>query len=200
MQNIKTPDPKNYLENENILDNHMFSTIKIIQNKFPDVIFGGSISLSAVGLLNRPIADIDCFVSDSGKRNDYLYLRELIKPYYKEPKPKQTKSMHTGVLTDDLDIFFKDQFVQNYMKVSETVNYIDGKIVSRYGGYFNDVKFCVFRVPEEFMLHSIVKVYNTKIKIQNINMCILAKQSFAHKNMKHQKDLQQVHDIINDLI
>ena len=60
--NPKTPEPKNYLEDQNLLDSRLLNTMDKIKRIYPDVVFGGSIALVAVGLLNRPVGDIDCFV------------------------------------------------------------------------------------------------------------------------------------------
>ena len=51
----------NNLENKDILSDNVLSGIDYILEKCPDVIFGGSIALNAVGLLNRKISDIDLF-------------------------------------------------------------------------------------------------------------------------------------------
>ena len=60
--NPKTSEPKNYLEDQNLLDSQLLDTMDRIKRIYPDVVFGGSIALVAVGLLNRPVGDIDCFV------------------------------------------------------------------------------------------------------------------------------------------
>jgi len=55
----------NNLENVEILSNEIKEVIGIIVNKCPDVVFGGSIALNAVGLINRKVSDIDIFVRDN---------------------------------------------------------------------------------------------------------------------------------------
>ncbi len=53
----------NNLENKDILSDDIFVAINMIIDSCPEVVFGGSIALNAVGLLNRKIGDIDVFVS-----------------------------------------------------------------------------------------------------------------------------------------
>lgn len=50
------------LENKEILPDDIFKAIEKIITHMPNVVFGGSISLNAVGLLNRKISDIDLFI------------------------------------------------------------------------------------------------------------------------------------------
>ena len=51
----------NKLENKRILPENIYKAIKKIKDKHPEAIFGGSIALTAMGLLNREIHDIDVF-------------------------------------------------------------------------------------------------------------------------------------------
>jgi hypothetical protein len=53
----------NNLENPEILTDEIISAIDLIIAQIPDAIFGGSIALNGVGLLNRKISDIDVFFS-----------------------------------------------------------------------------------------------------------------------------------------
>ena len=53
----------NNLENKEILSDEILSVIDKIIVHVPEIIFGGSITLTAVGLLNRKINDIDLFVN-----------------------------------------------------------------------------------------------------------------------------------------
>ena len=56
----------NNLENKEILSDEILSAIDKILVHVPEIIFGGSVALSAVGLLNRKIYDIDLFVDKFG--------------------------------------------------------------------------------------------------------------------------------------
>jgi hypothetical protein len=54
---------KNNLENKQILSDDILNAIDLIIKKTPHAVFGGSIALNAVGLINRKISDIDLFFS-----------------------------------------------------------------------------------------------------------------------------------------
>jgi len=47
----------------------------------PDVVIGGSIALNAVGLLNRPVGDIDLFVETGTAQSDLNMLK--LRPQYR---------------------------------------------------------------------------------------------------------------------
>lgn len=52
---------KNNLENKEVLSDEILNAIDLILKKTPNVVFGGSIALNAIGLINRKISDIDLF-------------------------------------------------------------------------------------------------------------------------------------------
>src|ERR1700733_13231008 len=58
------------LDNTEILSDDLFKAIYAIKEKCPDVVFGGSIALNAVGLLNRKISDIDAFFHYGSHRHN----------------------------------------------------------------------------------------------------------------------------------
>lgn len=63
----------NNLENSEILSSDILNAIDKIIEKCPDAVFGGSIALNAIGLLNRKVSDIDLFFSDTSlSRNGFL--------------------------------------------------------------------------------------------------------------------------------
>jgi hypothetical protein len=66
----------NNLENPEILSDEILKVIDELLYKCPDVVFGGSIALNAVGLLNRKISDIDLFfrIDTNFARNNFLTL------------------------------------------------------------------------------------------------------------------------------
>lgn len=55
---------ENPLENENILPTNIKNVIKKLVKSNPDLIFGGSICLNALGLIKREIRDIDIFIAE----------------------------------------------------------------------------------------------------------------------------------------
>jgi len=65
---------KNNLENKEILSDDILNAIDLIIKKTPHAVFGGSIALNAVGLINRKISDIDLFFSlnENLARNSFL--------------------------------------------------------------------------------------------------------------------------------
>lgn len=71
----------NNLQDSNILSAEIIKAIDLIIHNCPDVVFGGSIALNAVGLLNRPIADIDLFFPEgqSLARNGFLSVQQMDK-------------------------------------------------------------------------------------------------------------------------
>jgi len=64
----------NNLENKEILSDEILNAIKLIIKETPLAVFGGSIALNGVGLLNRKIHDIDLFfhTSESLTSNRFL--------------------------------------------------------------------------------------------------------------------------------
>ena len=64
----------NNLENKNILSEDIIEAIDIILLNTPSAVFGGSITLCAVGLLKRKINDIDLFfpIGESLNLNNFL--------------------------------------------------------------------------------------------------------------------------------
>lgn len=62
------------LENKEILSDDICEAIWIILQKIPNVVFGGSIALNAIGLINRRVSDIDLFfpISSSLSKNGFL--------------------------------------------------------------------------------------------------------------------------------
>lgn len=64
----------NNLENKEILSDDILEAIDILIKVTPECVFGGSIALNAVGLLNRKISDIDIFfeIGDSLNKNGFL--------------------------------------------------------------------------------------------------------------------------------
>jgi hypothetical protein len=70
---------KNNLENPEILSKELFEVIELIITNCPNVVFGGSIALNAVGLLNRKISDIDLFFhyNESLTNNSLLFIENI---------------------------------------------------------------------------------------------------------------------------
>lgn len=67
---------KNNLENRDNLPDDILKAIDLIISTCPHAIFGGSIALNAVGLINRPVADIDLFfpINENLSKNGFLHI------------------------------------------------------------------------------------------------------------------------------
>lgn len=57
----------NNLENDKILSKEIIGVIDMLTTNNPNTVFGGSIALNAVGLLNRKISDIDIFILENSE-------------------------------------------------------------------------------------------------------------------------------------
>lgn len=66
----------NNLENKEILSDEILKAIELIVKQMPYAVFGGSIALVGVGLLNRKVSDIDLFfhTNESLTRNGFLFV------------------------------------------------------------------------------------------------------------------------------
>lgn len=159
----------NNLENKDILSDELLSVMDKLIIQLPHIVFGGSIALNAVGLLNRKINDIDIFVTN-----------------------KQTLS-NAGFL----DFIRKETEIND--EVSETTTDVNGILIRRTGFKINNVKICIFQVDDEQLQHSVHTVYGRKLKIQNINYAIMAKRAYADKTNKHKNDLNQIQKTLDDL-
>lgn len=64
----------NNLENKEVLSDKILNAIDLIIKHTPNAVFGGSIALNAVGLINRKVADIDLFfpLNESLNKNGFL--------------------------------------------------------------------------------------------------------------------------------
>ncbi len=159
----------NNLENKEILSDDIIAAMDFIMEKVPNAIFGGSIALNAVGLLNRKVSDIDIFVQERVQN----HLDRLIKVSNKEV-------VEDGLFSDVVDI--------------------NGNIVERLGLQIKGIKVCCFKVPSDYVQHSSFEINGRKIKIQNVNYAILAKQQYSVKGVqKHINDLKEIDDFFNNL-
>ena len=63
------------LENKEILSDEILNAIDLITASCPDAVFGGSIALNAIGLINRQISDIDLFFSNRQSLSKHGFLQ-----------------------------------------------------------------------------------------------------------------------------
>lgn len=66
----------NNLENKEVLSEDILNAIDLIIKHTPKAVFGGSIALNAVGLINRRVSDIDLFfpLNESLTKNGFLLI------------------------------------------------------------------------------------------------------------------------------
>jgi len=64
----------NNLEEKGVLSDEILKAIDLIIKSKPNAVFGGSIALNAVGLINRKVSDIDLFfrLNESLTKNGFL--------------------------------------------------------------------------------------------------------------------------------
>jgi len=117
-----------YLENKEILSDKIFYTMKTIAEQCPNVIFGGSIALNAVGLLNRKIGDIDTFFGEieSLERNGFLKTRTLCFSFsYSLSDDEGNTVQRTGVIINHVHVCVfkvdKSQLQYSLMNIRGTV-------------------------------------------------------------------------------
>ena len=157
------------LENREILSDDILNAISIIVKNTPNAVFGGSIALNAVGLLNRPISDIDLFfeLNESLSQNGYLKIEDMTE-------------IASDTVTDT-----------NGNDIQRTGAKIDGvktccfKVpvemlsCSKYRFFRNGIEYC--------------------INIQNINYAIEAKRYYSDKSSKHRVDLYNIEEALEGL-
>lgn len=94
----------NNLENKLILNDQILSAIDLILEKCPKTVFGGSIALNAVGLLNREIHDIDVFYCDESlETNGFLKIKRssIVSDTVTNTNGKEIQ--RTGVVINDVN-------------------------------------------------------------------------------------------------
>lgn len=161
------------LEDVNVLSDKVLYAIDLILAKTPTVVFGGSIALNAVGLINRKISDIDLFfgLGENLNLNGFLSV-----------------ATETGITTSDTVTNVNGLMIQR---------------VQRVGALIGGVRVCCFKVPYEELDHSKHSfVRNNKLYtlyIQNVNYAIEAKRSYANQNTKHSADLVAISTSLDDL-
>lgn len=68
----------NNLENKEVLSDEILNAIDLIIKHTPNAVFGGSIALNAIGLINRKVSDIDLFfdANESLQKNGFLSIEK----------------------------------------------------------------------------------------------------------------------------
>jgi len=159
----------NNLENQEILGDDIIVAIVLIQQKCPEAVFGGSIALNAVGLLNRKISDIDLFFSD---KNSY--------------------KLKEGFLTIPTTEVLSDTVTDTNGKLIQRIGLIvNGIKVCGFKVGDEELQHSQVTIHRNNI--------NITIKIQNVNFAIQAKIAYKFKNEKHQIDLENINKVFNDI-
>jgi|694.fasta_scaffold00478_67 hypothetical protein len=164
----------NNLEKEGNVSSEILGAIDLIIKHMPHAIFGGSIALNAINLIDRPVKDIDLFFI-KGDSLDYCRGRE---------------SGFWKMFTENGDTTVE----------SDTVTDMNGEPIQRTSVKIKGVNTCCFKVSQEELQHSKVKFLGREICIQNVNYVLQAKQCYAEKNPKHKEDIENSMKVISDLI
>lgn len=157
------------LENPDILPENILHAITLIIKSTPNVVFGGSIALNAIGLINREISDIDLFfpLDENLCKNGFLSIEndgEITSDTITNTNGieiKRTGAKIAGVKTC-------------CFKVSSDELQSSKHIFTRNGNEYN-------------------------IRIQNVNYAIEAKRSYSSRNPKHKSDLDSVMETLNGI-
>mgnify|MGYP001222914324 CR=1 FL=1 len=167
----------NNLEKPGNLSSEILEVIDLLIKHCPNVIFGGSIALNAINLIDRPVKDIDLLFEENnslGYKDDKLNFWQAF-----------TEAVNTQITEGKIE--------------SDTVTNTNGEPIQRTGVKIKNINICCFKVKKHELQHSKVKFIGREICIQNVNYVLQAKQSYASKNPKHQEDINNAIKIINDL-
>jgi hypothetical protein len=161
----------NNLENPEIIADDILDAIELIQSKCPEAVYGGSIALNAVGLLNRKVGDIDIFFTE----NHMFSLRG--EGFLSLPS--------TEILSDTVTD-------TNGKLVQRTGLKVNGIKVCVFKVNPEELQHSLIK----FYRSTKGKMY--EIKIQNVNYAIAAKIAYHYKKEKHDIDLTEINNIFND--
>lgn len=187
--------------NNKILSAEIKSLISKLNNEFPDLIFGGSIALNAVGLIERKIGDIDIFVPEKHKILQSNYVLEYISSEnqrLKDNKNEQPKNVFDYFSKQSKNKFDWAEFGE--MKANEDVFSENGLCTLRTGIIIDNIKVCIFEVQNEDELKSFrFKIDDSnEINLQNIfhaikTKCLYVRKSFSPNFDKHLSDLSEIY-------
>jgi len=167
---------RNHLEEKDILSDEILFAIDELLKRSKDIVFGGSIALNAVGVIDRPIHDID-IMTDKGSSLSRYNLMEFVCATKDVTEISETVTDVNG----------------------ELVVRVGAKIFTPMA---KEVSMCIFKLNK--VNYSEFKFSGRTIKIQNINDAILAKRCYSQKNVssagKHLHDVKQFEESINDIL
>lgn len=161
----------NNLEKPEILSDEIVQAMILIIEKCPEAVFGGSIALNAVGLLNRQIGDIDLFFTDkhSFAMNNSGFLS------------LPTTEVLSDTVTDT-----------NGNLVQRTGLKVNGIKTCAFKVNPEELQHNVMT----FYRQTLDKMIT--FNVQNVNYAIQAKIAYLYKKEKHQIDLDAINKIFED--
>lgn len=157
------------LENKEILSDEIFNAINLILKQIPNAVFGGSIALNAIGLINRPISDIDLFfqINESLSKNNFLSIEN-----------------DGQILSDTITN-------TNGIEIQRTGAKIAGVKTCCFKVPDEELQCSKHKFVRNKIEYTIC--------IQNVNYAIEAKKSYSARNPKHINDLENINNMLNDL-
>ena len=157
------------LENKEILSDEIFNAISLIIKQNPNAVFGGSIALNAVGLINRPISDIDLFfgMNESLSKNGYLSVETI-----------REITSDTATNTNGIEIQITGAKIAGVKTCCFKVSNEE-----------------LQHSKHTFTRNN--KTYT--ICVQNVNYAIEAKKAYSSRNPKHTTDLENITDVLDGL-
>ena len=168
-------NPKNNLEKQEILSQNIVSTIDIIISKYPNIVFGGSVVLNALGIIQRPIKDLDLFI----KACEYSDVTNVF---------NNLSGNITRIPSETITDVNGDLISRFGWRINGTDVCIFLMPESKEGSLQS--------TPFEFLGRS--------IQIQNVNEAILAKKAYSKMDKpscdKHREDMKNVENFFDNLL
>ena len=157
------------LENKEILSDEILKAISLVIERTPNAVFGGSIALNAIGLINRPVSDIDLFfgMNDSLNKNGYLSIASI------------------GEITSDTVTN------TNGIEIQRTGAKIAGIKTCCFKVSDEELQCSKHKFIRDGVEFTIC--------IQNVNYAIEAKKSYSSRNQKHKSDLETISNVLDGL-
>ena len=157
------------LENKEILSDEILKAISLVIERTPNAVFGGSIALNAIGLINRPVSDIDLFfgMNESLYKNGYLSIASI------------------GEITSDTVTN------TNGIEIQRTAAKIAGIKTCCFKVSDEELQCSKHKFIRDGVEFTIC--------IQNVNYAIEAKKSYSSRNQKHKSDLETISNVLDGL-
>lgn len=183
----------NNLENKKILSDKMLKVVKQLSSEFPNIVFGGSIGLNAVGLIERNIGDIDVFVDENHKILSSKYFN------FDEVKESQKENLDDSKYKSKIDKLFDLDSLESFCTKQKQTDVespdADDSQTFRSSIVINNVKVCVFKTSNEELLKSFkFKLEDFEINLQHIQHAIKMKVKYV-KKLKGENRLKHINDL-----